>query len=198
VFGIVRRATTSSARSTCATSGAAFGAGRIPGEERHDGVEHRHVVGREHVVRERQERPEDDVAVRVVGADAAIAIEEREPLRPVAVRVLLPEDAQQQITDRRPAADREQQLDRALAHVARPPAPAGELLEAARREVVHHRVAREPRQDLLQCRQAGRERARVRWMDRHVDRRAPPSVSLRSPPGARPAPSLAATARGRP
>ena len=38
---------------------------------------------------ERQQRPEDDVAVRIAGTDAALALEEHEPLRPVAVGVLL-------------------------------------------------------------------------------------------------------------
>ena len=73
---------------------------------------------------EREQRPEDDVAVRVGRPDAALALEEHEPLRPVAVGVLVGEDAQQQVAQRLPAAERQQQLDRTLADVARAPAAA--------------------------------------------------------------------------
>ena len=54
--------------------------------------------------------------------------------------------------------EREQQLDRALADVARAPAAARVLLEPARREVVDQRVVREPGQDLLR---AARRRRRA-------------------------------------
>ena len=62
--------------------------------------------------------------------------------------------AQQQVAHRLDAAEREQQLDRALADVARAPAAAGVLLEAARREVVHERVVREPGHDVGDARRA--------------------------------------------
>ena len=110
-------------------------------------VEQRGIVAGQQVLREREQRPEHDVAVRVSRADAALAIEEHEPLRPIAVLVLVAEHAQQQLAHRCRAPEREQQLDRTLAHVARAPAAARVLLEAARREMVYPRVVREPGQD---------------------------------------------------
>ena len=94
------------------------------------------------------QRPEDDVAVRIAGPDVALAVEEHEPLRPVAIGILLPHHPQQQIADRLEATEREQQLHRSLADVARAPAAAGVLLEAARRQVMHERIVREPRHDV--------------------------------------------------
>ena len=110
-------------------------------------VEQRGIAAGQQVLREREQRPEHDVAVRVCRADAALAFEEHEPLRPIAVRVLVAEHAQQQLAHRCRAPEREQQLDRTLAHVARAPAAARVLLEAARREMVDPRVVREPGQD---------------------------------------------------
>ena len=78
--------------------------------------------------------------MRIAGADGALALEEHEPLRPVAVGSLRLHHPQQQITHRRGVAEREQQLDRALADVARAPAAARVLLEPARRQVVDERV----------------------------------------------------------
>ena len=78
----------------------------------------------------------------------AIALEEHEPLRPVAVGVLRAHHAQQQVADRLDAPERQQQLDRTLADVARAPAAARVLLQAARRQVVHERVVREPGHDV--------------------------------------------------
>ena len=127
-------------------------------EEVHSLVEDSRVVRGEQILRERQQRPEDDVAVRVAGSDAALALEEHEPLRPVAVGILVAEDAQQELAHGLEAAEREQQLDRPLAHVARAPAAARILLEPARREVVDQRVVGEPRQDLRQRPEAGRRR----------------------------------------
>ena len=75
-------------------------------EERHDGVEDRPVVGGQEVLRQRVQRPEDDVAVRVGRPDIAFALEEHEPLRPVAVGVLIGKDAQQEVAQRLPAAER--------------------------------------------------------------------------------------------
>ncbi len=130
-------------------------------EERHRRVEERGIVRGEQILREREQRPEDDVAVRVAGADAALALEEHEPLRPVAVGILRREDAQQQIAERREAAEREQQLDRPLADVARAPAAARVLLEPARREVVDQRIVREPGQDLGDAADLGRRDGRM-------------------------------------
>ena len=119
-------------------------------EERHDIVENRGVLAGEQVLGERVHRPEDDVAVRVGRPDGAFAIEEHEPLRPVAVGVLVGEDAQQQVAQRLPAAERQQQLDRTLAHVARAPAAAGVLLEPTRREVVDQGIVGVPGENVLQ------------------------------------------------
>ncbi len=57
-------------------------------------------------------------------------------------------DSNQQIANRREMAQRQQHLDRPLRHIARAPAAAGVLLQAARRQVMHQRVVSEPRQDL--------------------------------------------------
>ena len=82
---------------------------------------------------EREQRPEHDVAVRVAGADRALALEEHEPLRPIAVRILRTHHAQQQIAHRRGVAEREQHLERALTDIARAPPAARVLLETPRR-----------------------------------------------------------------
>ena len=68
--------------------------------------------------------------------------------------------AQQQVAHRLGAAERQQQLDRALADVARAPAAAGELLEAARREVVDERVLAHQGRMLREARDSRRERRR--------------------------------------
>ena len=110
-------------------------------------VEKRGIVAGQQVLCECEQRPEHDVAVRISRTDAALAFEEHEPLRPIAVLVLVAEYAQQQLAHRFRAPEREQQLDRTLAHVARAPAAARVLLEPARREMVYPRVVREPGQD---------------------------------------------------
>src|SRR5205085_12479422 len=63
-------------------------------------------------------------------------------------------------------ATREEPLDRPLADVARPPRPARELLEPARREIMNARVVRKPRQDVLQAADGGRERGADRRAER--------------------------------
>jgi hypothetical protein len=118
--------------------------------ERQRLVQQHGVARSEQVLAEREQRPEDDVAVRIVGADVAVALEEHEPLGPVAAGTLRAEDAAQQVAHRRQATLREQQLDGALADVARAPAAAGVLLQAARREVVHQCVVLEPGQHRAQ------------------------------------------------
>jgi hypothetical protein len=78
-----------------------------------------------------------------------------EPLRPIAIGVLRREDAQQQVAHRLGPAEGEQHLERALANVARAPTATRELLQAARREVVHERVVQIPGHDLGELRRAG-------------------------------------------
>ena len=131
-------------------------------------VEDRRVAARDQVLAEREQRPEHDVAVRVAGADRGVALEEHEPLRPVAVGALRLHHAQQQVAHRRGVAVREQQLGRALADVARAPAAARELLEPARREVVDQRVLAQPGQQLDEAAQAGVGGAVGRHGDRQV------------------------------
>ena len=116
-------------------------------EERQLLVEQRVITAGQQVLCECEQRPEHDVAVRVFWTDAALALEEHEPLRPIAVLVLIAEYAQQQLAHRCRAPEREQPLDWTLADVARAPAAARILLEAARREMVYPRVVREPGQD---------------------------------------------------
>ena len=131
-------------------------------------VEDRRVAAREQVLGEREQRPEHDVAVRVAGADAALALEEHEPLRPVAVAAFCAFESRA-ATGRAsaPCAEREQQLDRTLADVARAPAAARELLEAARREIVDQRVVRAAR---AAARRGACRPASVRAVGRHGDR----------------------------
>ncbi len=96
-------------------------------------IEQARISRRNQVLRERQHRPERDISMRVAGTDAAVPLEEHEPLRPVAVGVLRAHHSQQQIADRLDPAERQQQLDRTLAHVTSAPAATRVLLQAARR-----------------------------------------------------------------
>src|SRR6185437_1437643 len=97
------------------------------------------------VLSERDERPEHDVAVRVARADPTLTLEEHEPLRPVAVGILIGHDAKHDVAQRLSASQREQHLDRSLTDIARAPTAARVLLEAARREVMDERILRVPR-----------------------------------------------------
>src|SRR5262249_12131561 len=92
--------------------------------------------------------------MRVTRADAALALEKHEPLRPVAKRILISHHAQQHIAYRLDAIQGEQQLDRALAHIPCAPTPTGELLQTSRREVVNQRVLSEPRHDFRESPQS--------------------------------------------
>ena len=109
-------------------------------------VEQARVTGGAQVVAGGEDGPEDDVAVRVLLPRLGQGREELERLRPVAAGVLGAEDAEQDVAHGVLPAERREQADRALAHVARAPGATGELLEPARREVVHERVVGEPRQ----------------------------------------------------
>ena len=137
-------------------------------------VEQRRILARDQVARQAEQRPEDDVAVRIAGTQIALALEEREPLRPVAVRVLRGKDAQQQVTHRLRAAQRQQHLERSLADVARAPSAARILLEPARRQVMHQRVVQVPGQNVGQAchvaRQGAVGRHRPLWQRNRVDR----------------------------
>ncbi|MHC5058018.1 MAG: hypothetical protein ACYTKD_25435 [Planctomycetota bacterium] len=142
-------------------------------EERHDLVEDADVARRADVPSERQDRPEDDVAVRVAGRPLAPAVEE-ERLRPVAVGLLVRVDREQERARLVVTPQREQELERPLADVARPPPAAAVLLEAARGEVVHEGVVAEPGQDLA-YRVEGRGSA-PRSGERKTRRRALPGI----------------------
>src|SRR5262249_40865466 len=67
-------------------------------------------------------------------------------------------DAHQDVANRFYPAERQQQLDGALADIARAPAASRVLLEAARRQVVDARVADEPRHDRIEIGDVGRAR----------------------------------------
>ena len=82
--------------------------------------------------------------------DGALALEKHEPLRPVAVGVLVAEDPHENVADRLRATEGEQQFHRPLGHVAGAPATAGILFQTTRGEVVDERVMDEPGQDLGQ------------------------------------------------
>ena len=74
----------------------------------------------------------DDVAVRWLHPEVLVAREEAERLRPGAVGVLGREDTQEQGARVGLPIEGEQQLERALHDVPRPPRTAGVLLEPAR------------------------------------------------------------------
>ena len=111
-------------------------------------LQKRRVVRGEEVLGQREQRPEYDVAMGIAGPNGALALEKHEPLRPVAVGVLVAKDPHQDVADRLRAAEGEQQFHRALGHVAGTPAAAGILFQTTRGEVVDERVMDEPGQDL--------------------------------------------------
>ena len=90
--------------------------------------------------------------------DVALAIEEHEPLRPVAVGVLVAKtrSSRSRSGSQRPSASSSSTGPWHTSRVPQP--PPGVLLEPARREVVDQRVVGEPGQDVLQPRHVGGER----------------------------------------
>ena len=105
------------------------------------------IARRLDIIAQRLQRPHDDVAVAVPVADLRIRLE-HEPLRPVALRfVLLRKDDPQDLPDRGVMLEREQELDRPLADVARAPGRAARLLQTMRHGQVHHGVLRQPGED---------------------------------------------------
>ena len=80
---------TPSARSRCCRIGATLRPVVALGmEEGQVLVQERRVLRGQEVLGQGQQRPEDDVAVGIAGPDIALALEEHEPLGPVAVGVL--------------------------------------------------------------------------------------------------------------
>ena len=98
-------------------------------------------------MRQGQQRPVDDIAVRVPGPNAALALEEHEPLRPVAIGVLLTKYPQQQVTEGRELPDGQQQLHGTLGDITGAPAAARILLESSRSQEVDQCVVGKPWQD---------------------------------------------------
>ena len=129
-------------------------------EKSHLLLQHIAIARGDEILAEDHERPEKNIAVRIPGTDAAFAFEEHEPLRPIAVGILRGHHTQQQVANRRHAAECKQHLDRPLTHIARAPAAAGELFQAPRRQVMHQRVVRIPRHDIGHPSQRRRQRAR--------------------------------------
>ena len=73
-----------------------------------------------------------ELAVGISGAAAAFPFKEHEPLRPVAIGILLAENAAEQISNRFKPAECEQELQWSLADIAGSPAATGILFEPAR------------------------------------------------------------------
>ena len=112
-------------------------------------VEKGEIAGRFDVVAQRLQRPDDDVAMRLLVLDGGIGFE-HEPLRPVALLlVLLGENGAQNLLGRSVMLERQEELERTLADVARAPRRARILLEAMRRREVDHGVVRQPREDRI-------------------------------------------------
>ncbi len=83
------------------------------------------IAARLDIVGERLQRPDDDVAMRVAGADVGIG-QQHEPLRPVGrLPVLLGEERAQDAVHLGVVAHGEQELDRTLTDIARAPGGAG-------------------------------------------------------------------------
>ena len=103
------------------------------------------------VLGERQQRPEDDVAVRVAGRMLRSRSKNMNHCgqSPSGFCGVKTRSSRSRIGSKRP--EREQHLDRPLADVAGAPAAAGVLLQPARRQVVDQRVVREPGQDFLRA-----------------------------------------------
>ena len=113
--------------------GGLFGGGIAVGvEERQGFIQQPRIAGGGEILGQGQNGPIDDVSVGISRPDVALAVEEHEPLRPVTIGILLPEDPAQEITDGFEAAERQQQLHRPLADIAGAPAAAGVLFQAAR------------------------------------------------------------------
>ena len=131
------------------------GLGTLRGEEGQRQVEQRSIPAGQQVAGQAQQRPEDHVTVRITGADMALAVEEHEPLRPVAIGVLGREHLGQQLAHGRYFVQCQQHFERALADIARAPAAAGELLQPTWRQEVDQRVVAEPGQHVDQALRGG-------------------------------------------
>ena len=125
------------ARSRCERTVAAATGPRRRGVPGHPLAEQRGVTGRQEVPADGEDGPVDDVAVRRLHPEVLVPREEAERLGPGPVDVLRREDAKEQGARVGLPVEREQQLERTLRHVPRPPGAARELLEAARGQEVH-------------------------------------------------------------
>ena len=148
-------------------------------------VEEAEIVGRLDIVAERLQRPDDDVAVAVAVADMGVGLE-HEPLRPVAaVLVLLGEDDREDLAHRRSCSERQQELDRPLADVARAPGGAAVLLEPVRHGQVDHRVWASQGSSASSAATTSasprRRRSRVTWLQKRAA--AARAAASSTPPG---------------
>ena len=122
---------------------------------RHRLVEERKIVGRLHIVAEGLEGPDDDVAVAVPVLYDRIGLQ-HEPLRPVpALLILLGQHDAQDLLHRRVVAQRQQQLDGALADVAGAPGGARVLLQPVGHGQMDDRVVNHPGQEGIERRHIG-------------------------------------------
>ncbi len=85
--------------------------------------------------------------MRIIRTNVAFAMQVHEPLWPIAVRILIAEQFQQERPNRFELPDPEEVFNRTLSHVAGSPASPGVLLETSGREVMNQGVVCEPRQD---------------------------------------------------
>ena len=134
------------------SDGRPFGRVLLFGEERRVRVEDRLIPRSRKISGQRQQRPEDDVSVGILAAVVALAFEHAEPLRPIAVRLLLREGARQKIVQGLETTEGEEHFKGDLHDVARPPVAAGILFEPAWSEVMDERVVDEPGQDFTEPR----------------------------------------------
>ena len=175
--------------------------GAVVADERRPLVEQARVAGRRQVVAEREQRPEDDVAVRVLLAPTGAVAGRKSKAcgqSPRAFCARKTRAARRGAPRGGPAAS--QEADRPLADVAGAPAAAGVLLEPAGREVVDERVVGEPREGGSQTVRGLASGRVVRARCRRARRRAgtvPEAAPSRSPARDEPRPSGGRPARCR-
>ncbi len=142
----------------------ADGVGRADISHAGNAFSHQRVVtGGAEVIAERQQRPVDDVSVRLALPRRPVPREEVERLWPIAAFVLRGQHQQQQLAQLIVRTECEQESDRALGDVARAPGATAVLLEPAGRQVVDERIVGEPgqhRRDLVEL-PAGRRIGRL-------------------------------------
>ena len=150
--------------------------GLIRGKEGHALLEERLIATGFKVLGRGEEWPENDVPVRVVRTNIALAMQVHEPLRPVPIRVLISKHFQKQGPNRFELSDGKEVLDGPLRHVTGSPAPARILLETPRCQKVNQGIVREPRENLGHFKEGCRA---FSWHTQPRSRSLPVAIGIR-------------------